>query len=162
MRPQSCHGALVRTAVHTVLYLKHCCIQALHRLRCSVGVPLHPSLHPHPHRSRHPLGTYSYVLALPGWQANNAELSLTLLFIALLVWWVGDRSRVGFCISFAQVRIGRTRTKRLYPIFLRFLLRPFTFSFFFSCIDSCQRNPFLGIDLFPWSLFFLPSSQVWM
>ena len=25
-----------------------------------------------------------------GWKANNAEVSLTLLFIALLVWWVGE------------------------------------------------------------------------
>ena len=48
-----------------------------------------------------------------GWKANNAEVSLTLLFIALLVWWVGDRSRVGFCLSMAQALIATVTLQML-------------------------------------------------
>ena len=30
---------------------------------------------------------------------NNAEMACTLAFIALLVWWIGDRSKIGLVIS---------------------------------------------------------------
>jgi len=37
---------------------------------------------------------------------NNWEMSCTLMFMAFLVWWIGDRSRVGFAMSAWSTVVG--------------------------------------------------------
>eukprot|EP00040_Diaphanoeca_grandis_P000143 m.14485 g.14485 ORF g.14485 m.14485 type:complete len:202 (-) comp10156_c0_seq1:112-717(-) len=44
---------------------------------------------------------------------NNAEMAFTLAFISILVWWIGDRSRIGFLLSCLQTFIGTCTVQSL-------------------------------------------------